>query len=89
MSNFIMGFLLGKRCSKPSLKPSKETLNHHEQVLNYVEKNPLSSCGDISSNLNLFCPDVNASLIKLWREGKLQRTEDKRYFIWLFIKFLL
>ena len=82
MSNFIMGFLLGKRCSKPSLKPSKETLNRHDKVLIYVEKNPYSSCGEISLNLNLPCPDVNGSLIKLWREGKVQRTEDKRYFIW-------
>ena len=81
MSNFIMGFLLGRRCSKPSLKPSKETLNRHDKVLNYVEKNPYSSCGEISLNLNLPCPDVNGSLIKLWREGKVQRTEDKRYFI--------
>ena len=38
MNNFIMGFLLGRRCSKPSLKPSKETLNRHDKVLNYVEK---------------------------------------------------
>ena len=81
MSNFIMGFLLGKRCSKPSLKPSKETLNRHDKVLIYVEKNPYSSCGEISLNLNLPCPDVNGSLIKLWREGKVQRTENKRYFI--------
>ena len=81
MSNFIMGFLLGKRCSKPSLKPSKETLNRHDKVLIYVEKNPYSSCGEISLNLNLPCPDVNGSLIRLWREGKVQRTEDKRYFI--------
>ena len=81
MSNFIMGFLLGKRCSKPSLKPSKETLNRHDKVLIYGEKNPYSSCGEISLNLNLPCPDVNGSLIKLWREGKVQRTEDKRYFI--------
>lgn len=81
MNNFIMGFLLGRRCSKPLIKPSKETLNRHEQVLNYVEKNPYSSCGDISLSLNLPCSDINGSLIKLWREGKLQRTEDKRYYI--------
>lgn len=81
MNNFIVGFLLGRRCSKPSIKPSKKTLNRHEQVLNYVEKNPYSSCGDISLDLNLSCSDVNGSLIKLCREGKLQRTEDKRYFI--------
>ena len=81
MSNFIMGFLLGKRCSKPSLKPSKETLNRHDKVLIYVEKNPYSSCGEISLNLNLPCPDVNGSLIRLWIERKVQRTEDKRYFI--------
>ena len=81
MNNFIIGFLLGKRCSKPSIGPSKETLNRHNKILNYIEKNPYSVCDDISLNLNLPCSDVNASLIKLWREKKLQRTEDKRYFI--------
>ena len=81
MNSFIIGFLLGKRCSKPSINPSKETLNRHNKILNYIEKNPYSVCNDISLNLNLPCPDVNASLIKLWKEKKIQRTEDGRYFI--------
>lgn len=83
MYNFIVGFLLGKRYPKQSksLYPSKKTLDRHNQVFNYVKNNPYSSCKEIALNLNLSCSDVNASIIKLWKEKKLHKTEDKKYYI--------
>ena len=82
MNNFIIGFLLGRKGNlSVELKPSKETLNRHNQIFNYVKENPYSSCAEISLNLNLTCSDVNASLIKLWKERKIQKTESKTYFI--------
>lgn len=80
MFHFLLGFFLGsKHNTTAQLKPAQETLDRHTRVLKYVRLHPVSTCSEIASALNLFCPDVNASLIKLERSGMVRRDENKRY----------
>lgn len=80
MFNFLVGFLLGsKRNMLVQLEPSKETLDRHTQILKYLRLHPVSTCSEIASALNLFCPDVNASLFKLERSGMVKKDSNKKY----------
>ena len=82
-NNFLIGYLIGKNKSHSSneniLTPTKETVNRHRQVLEFIDKNPYCTCHGIAIALNLECYNVNASLIKLQKEGKIGKNIDKYY----------
>ena len=78
MHMFLIKYLFGSN-NGDKMKPSQETLDRHTQILKYVRLHPFSTCSEIASALNLFCPDVNASLIKLERSGMVKRDDNKKY----------
>lgn len=80
-NNFLIGYLIGKNKSSDRiiLTPTKETINRHRQILEFIDKNPYCTCHKIAMALNLECYKVNASLIKLQKEKKIEKDIDKYY----------
>ena len=82
-NNFLIGYLIGKNKSYSSdriiLTPTKETINRHRQVLEFINKNPYCTCHKIAMALNLECYKVNASLVKLQKEEKIGKSKDRYY----------
>ena len=82
-NSFLIGYLVGKNKSYSSnetiLTLTKETINRHRQVLEFIDKNPYCTCHKIAIALNLKRHEVSASLVKLQKEAKIGKSTDKYY----------
>jgi predicted transcriptional regulator len=81
MLNFLFGYFIGRNQRNEVIEPTEKTKSQCELVLEYIHSHPHTTCSEISSNLKMESYSVNAYLIKLLKTRKIQRTEDKRYYI--------